>query len=127
MKENGELGIEPRSSFEASQPEQDLILKTWKGKGMTVLRFDNPDRITVLDSQEGRALVLREEEARKQLVDRVEINTPDPYLNTLGANLVAAADGPLGRAYMASWMHWLAYSIRRLESRVSGGCPGLER
>jgi hypothetical protein len=93
MKENGELGIEPRSSFEASQPEQDLILKTWKGKGMTVLRFDNPDRITVLDSQEGRALVLREEEARKQLVDRLEINTPDPYLNTLGANLVAAADG----------------------------------
>lgn len=93
MKENGELGIEPRSSFEVSRPEQGLILRTWKGEGMTVLRFDNPDRITVLDSQEGRTLVLREEEARKQLVDRVEINTPDPYLNTLGANLVAAADG----------------------------------
>ena len=71
MKQNGELGIEPRSSFEASAPEQNLSVKNWNGEGTTVLRFDSPDRLTVLRGQEGQKLVLKEEEARKQLVDRL--------------------------------------------------------
>ncbi len=33
------------------------------------------------------------EKARTELVNRVKINTPDPYLNTLGGSLAAAADG----------------------------------
>jgi hypothetical protein len=93
MKQNGELGIEPRSSFEASCPEQDLRTKTWNGGGTTYLRLTHPDHLTVLGVVDGKALAVREENARRQLVDRVVFNTPDPYLNTLGANLLAAADG----------------------------------
>ena len=32
------------------------------------------------------------ERARRQLADRVEVNTPDPYINTLGGALAIAAD-----------------------------------
>ncbi len=33
------------------------------------------------------------EAARKSLVDRVKVNTPDPFINTLGGSLAIAADG----------------------------------
>lgn len=40
---------------------------------------------------EGRRLYAKAEEARKALVSQLEIVTPDPYMNTLGGALMAAA------------------------------------
>lgn len=46
---------------------------------------------TVVLTTPARAFTAAEDK-RKQLVDRVTINTPDPYLNTLGGALAIAAD-----------------------------------
>ena len=47
------------------------------------------------------------EAAMKELAGRIEFNTPDPYINTLGSALVVAADGDWdGQAWLPGCIHW---------------------
>ena len=89
MTRDGDYGLEPRSSFEAvGQPLQTL---TWVNDSDTYVTL-TADRILMVDTL-GQQHFDAEEEIRQGIISRLEIQTPDPYINTLGASLAAAADG----------------------------------
>ena len=91
MTREGDYGLEPRSSYEGvGLPLQTL---TWvcDSDSDTYLLL-TPDRQLVIDTL-GEQHYQQEEATRQELISRLRINTPDPYINTLGANLAAAADG----------------------------------
>lgn len=96
---DGDLGMDPRENFEPSEGETDLQTAEWNANGETYFVYTHDGgagELSVLDAADGRPLFNKEEAARQELVTRVEINTPDPFLNTLGANMMAAADGIWG-------------------------------
>jgi len=90
MTRDGDYGLEPRSSFEAADvpPLQEL---TWSCDSDIYLWL-TADRQLLIDTL-GLAHYTAQEQMRQQLISNLRINTPDPYINTLGANLAAAADG----------------------------------
>src|SRR5690606_38185894 len=53
-----------------------------------------PDLVGNIDKYESLSKAFDDaEKARQKLVNRVKINTPDPFINTLGGALAVAADG----------------------------------
>jgi hypothetical protein len=102
MMRDGDYGLEPRSSFEASADEIGLSTLEWNAAGESYLTFEDNERITCLTAKVGRPLFDKEEQARQKVVGGLEIDTPDPFINTLGDNLTAAADGLWDGI---SWLH----------------------
>lgn len=90
---DGDLGTDPREIFEPSEGEEDLVELEWDASGTSYCLYEDNSRLSIPDSDSGKAIFDREEAARQALVSQVEINTPDPFFNTIGANLMAAADG----------------------------------
>ena len=98
MTRDGDYGLEPRSSFEGvGDPLQTVC---WLAKGDTYLLL-TPDRELRTDN-DGAQRMAQEEQTRQQLLSRLQIDTPDPYINTLGASLAAAADGLWDGS---TWLH----------------------
>lgn len=92
LNRNGDMGADPPGCFEAPEhPEQLKQYDLPLGKEAYLILEDLDLRIPALT--EGRRLYDKSEKARVDLVSRVRFNTPDPYINTLGGTLVAAADG----------------------------------
>ncbi len=89
MVRDGDYGLEPRSSFEGKGQPMQLLTWTCDSDSYILL---TPD-IQLVDDTLGARHFEEEELARQSLISHLRINTPDPYINTLGANLVAAADG----------------------------------
>ena len=89
MTRDGDYGLEPRSSYEGvGLPLQTL---TWVNDSDTYIAL-TADRTLMVDTL-GEAHFAKEEEIRQGIISRLQIHTPDPYINTLGASLAAAADG----------------------------------
>ncbi len=89
MTREGDYGLEPRSSYEASGPALQEL--KWTCDSDTYIHL-TPSLQLVVDPM-GKERFEKEEAARQEIVGRLKINTPDPFINTLGANLAAAADG----------------------------------
>ena len=89
---DGDLGMDPRENFDPAPDEAGLTILKWNAGTESYCFYRHPEGIFTADA-EGRAEFDREESARQALVGQLEINTPDPFFNTIGANLVAAADG----------------------------------
>ena len=90
---DGDMGVDPREHFEPAEGEPDLTVLSWAAGPETYLYYEDNARLIVLDAAAGRPVFDKEEAARMELVSRVEINTPDPFFNTLGSAMMAAADG----------------------------------
>jgi hypothetical protein len=89
MTRDGDYGLEPRSSFEgAGLPLQTL---TWTNDSDTYIVL-TPEGQLIADTL-GAQRYAMEDSIRLSVISRLQIHTPDPYINTLGANLAAAADG----------------------------------
>lgn len=59
------------------------------------------------DAHDASELFEELETAMKELAGRIEFNTPDPYINTLGSALVMAADGDWdGKAWLPGCIDW---------------------
>ena len=93
MSREGDLGLEPRSSYEASADEKGLQTITWDGEGCSYLWLLNNEQLVVPYTEDGTKRMVREQKLLRDLTSIVEFTTPNPFINTLGANLVAAADG----------------------------------
>ena len=89
----GDMGVDPRELFDPAPGEPELTVLSWEAAPESYLLYEDNARLSVLDAEAGRPIFEKEEAARQELMGRVEINTPDPFFNTLGASLVAAADG----------------------------------
>ena len=91
MSRDGDYGIEPRSSYEAKSGEAPLQQLTCVCDSDLYILL-TPD--LRLEADTLGALHFEEEDSvRQQLVSCLQINTPDPFINTLGSCLAAAADG----------------------------------
>ena len=108
MSREGDLGMEPRDSYEAASNEsglQTLQLMLSSHNGKTVESFvwlaDN-ETIIAPDYPTGKERMAKELDALHTLTSTVQFTTPDPFINTLGSNLVAAADGLWDGT---SWLH----------------------
>ncbi len=88
-----DLGVNPPESLDPAPGEPDLLACSWNAAGQSYLLYEDNARLIPLDAASGRAVFDREEEARQELMGQVVIDTPDPFFNTLGSCLVAAADG----------------------------------
>lgn len=89
---DGDLGMDPRENFDPAEDEAGLTVLNWEAGSESYCLYRHPEGVSC-SGAEGRAAFDKEEAARQELVSRIEINTPDPFFNTIGANLVAAADG----------------------------------
>lgn len=93
LNRNGDMGADPADSFEASpflEPFSDHIVPLDNKVHYIVYRNKE---LLFPKIKEGRTLYDKAEEARSLLASQVEINTPDPYFNTLGGALAVAANG----------------------------------
>ena len=93
MLREGDLGLEPRSSYEPSADEKDLKTVSWDGNGYSCLGLVDNKELYVPYPDDGNKRMVRERKLLRDMTSSVEFTTPNPFINTLGANLVAAADG----------------------------------
>ncbi len=104
---DGDLGMDPRENFDPSTDEAGLQTLEWAAGEESYFIYHHKDVLESASAEQGRPLFDREEGARKELVSLVEINTPDPFFNTIGANLVAAADGTWdGETFLHGAIGW---------------------
>ncbi len=92
MQRNGDLGLEPRESFDPTEQEDSLRILSWKGVNFSYLLLSNAVTLSVPSKEEGDRIFLLNEKERLLLTQRLSFSTPDPYINTLAPNLCAAAD-----------------------------------
>ena len=105
LSRNGDLGADPRDAFEA---DGKTPVQQWSQT------FDEEcyvccDGITTnkTDDREASEHFEELETAMHELAARVEFNTPDPYVNTLGGALVIAADGDWdGKTWLHGCVGW---------------------
>ena len=102
MSREGDLGLEPRSSYEPSADEKDLQTISWDANGYSYLWLLDNKKLVVPYPDDGTKRMVRELKDLHELTSAVEFTTPNPFINTLGANLVAAADGLWDGE---SWLH----------------------
>lgn len=107
MSRDGDLGVDPRENFDPSEDEKDLVTLEWKADDSSYLVYEHNTRIYTLPAAEGSKMFAKETAACEKLMCQVEINTPDPFFNTIGASLMAAADGIYdGTAFMHGAVGW---------------------
>ena len=105
MHREGDLGMEPRESYDpmpgASVEDKTILIKRNIGKACFVV--ENAGEI-LCDAGNGEASMAfkREKKATEQLTSILHIETPDQYINTLDANLVAASNGLWDGS---TWLH----------------------
>ena len=98
LSRNGDLGADPKDAFEPG----DIVQQS--SQAFEDECYVGCDAVTMnaVDGRDGSDRFEEMEEAMRQLAGRVEFNTPDPYVNTLGGALVVAADGDWDGT---TWLH----------------------
>lgn len=92
LHRNGDMGADPPGCFEAPEHPKQLQAYSYALRGTSYLVLENLN-VHFASQAEGQALFERAEVWRQSVSARLQINTPDPYLNTLGGTLAVAADG----------------------------------
>ena len=101
---NGDLGVDPPGVFEAAgEPLQRLGLTL-----ETELFFEvDLDTLRMVDTEEGQQTLDRARQYFTALAERIQFDTPDPYINTLGSALALAADGDWdGQTWLHGCIGW---------------------
>lgn len=94
LSRNGDMGADPPRSFDAPEhPQQLQTLDVPLAASQEVYVLVRDYALVIPSQEEGAALYAKSEQARTELTSRIRITTPDPYFNTLGGALAAAADG----------------------------------
>ena len=101
LHRNGDLGVDAADAFEADGKEPVQLLTATIGDDFCYVCADG-QTLKLLSAEMGERLFEDDEAAMKQLAGRIEFNTPDPYINTLGGALVVAADGDWDGE---TWLH----------------------
>ena len=101
LHRNGDLGVDAADAFEADGKKPVQMLTGTIGEDDCYVCADG-QTLKLLSAQLGERLFEEDEQAMKQLAGRIEFNTPDPYINTLGGALVVAADGDWDGE---TWLH----------------------
>ena len=107
LHRNGDIGADKPGVFEASSKRENLVTREWKGGHETYFVIDSINQVTEITEEEGRALFLKAVMHNGQLTSRLQFQTPDPYINTLGGALMLAADGDWdGQTWLHGCIGW---------------------
>ena len=104
LQRNGDIGADAPGVLEAA----DVLLQqeemTLDGECYLEMKVDT---LLAVDKMRGKEDFLRTVADLKELASRVQFNTPDPYINTLGGALVLAADGDCdGQTWLHGCVGW---------------------
>lgn len=90
----GEMGrMEKPGGFEASPTQNRLSVVKVPLKGQPVCVSLENNALVTAPQKSLLLLFSRQETVRKGMASQVEFNTPDAFINTIGGNMVMAADG----------------------------------
>ena len=107
LKRNGDLGVDDRDSFEPAPGDAGLKQGecTWACNfAHLVIRLDEVLPVSDVSAYEIYSDAVA---YNRRLASRIEFNTPDPYINTLGGALVMAADGDWdGQTWLHGCIGW---------------------
>ena len=107
LKRNGDLGVDARESFDPAPGDAGLKQGecTWACNfAHLVMRVDEVLSVSDVSAYEIYSDAVA---YNRRLASRIEFNTPDPYINTLGGALVMAADGDWdGQTWLHGCIGW---------------------
>lgn len=94
----GDLNADPRDGFDPDAEESDKMTAEWKvGDGISyavvAVGADGKYSLSTPVGAAAQALFDKAMDHHRWLASQIVFDTPDPYINTLGAALMAAADG----------------------------------
>ena len=101
MQRDGDLGIDPREYFELSPDCKDPEIIEWTAAPVTYCYYENNSVMHILDAEAGAPVYDKENSDFEKMANMLEFTTPDPFINTIGSNLVAAANG----LWEGTWLH----------------------
>ena len=106
LHRNGDIGADKPGCLEAAgDPVQTLEIPF--GKGHTAYLEVQLDQLLQVEAEEGRRDYQQARSHYRQLASRIQFQTPDPYINTLGGALVLAADGDWdGQTWLHGCIGW---------------------
>lgn len=104
IQRSGDIGADPADCFAPDPEKRDLSTCSVSfGKSGKPLYIEYIDRsVTAADPKRLAAVYKKAQADREALTNRLVINTPDPYFNTLGSSLTVAADGIWDGS---TWLH----------------------
>ncbi len=107
MQRNGDIGADKPGVFEAAIGEPNLVMHEWQGGGETWFVIDNINQMGRYSDEEARALFMNAVEHNRQVANRIEFKTPNPYINALAPALAFAADGDWdGQTWLHGCIGW---------------------
>lgn len=95
ISRSGDIGVDPKDCFAADPYKAPLNSCSFEiGGKKTVKYLEYHDRVLSAESPGGLAVYYKKTMAcRDSIMNRLVVDTPDPYINTLGSTLIAAGDG----------------------------------
>ena len=107
LSRNGDIGADKPGCFEASSKKRNISGCKWNGGRETYFVIDSINQITPVSDEQGRQLFMKAVMHNGALQSRIEFNTPDAYINTLGSALTFAADGDWdGQTWLHGCIGW---------------------
>ena len=106
LNRNGDMGVDKPGCLEAAgDPLQTVEISF--GKSHIAYLEVLLDQLRPLEVEEGRHAFQQARNHYRQLASRIQFQTPDPYINTLGGALVLAADGDWdGQTWLHGCIGW---------------------
>lgn len=109
MNRSGDLGADPANIFDAMPGSESLSECSVNIGGRKAVKYIGYlDRQLSSEPQNSlKAIFIKADADMKSVTSRLKIETPDPYINTLDANLMAAGDGIWdGDTYLHGAIGW---------------------
>ncbi len=106
LRRNGDIGADPPGCFAPAASDAGLKTAEWNAQGESYFTMAGSE-IGSAGQDEAARLFSATMERNRAMASRVEFNTPDPFINTLGGALVIAADGDWdGKTWLHGCVGW---------------------
>ena len=106
LNRNGDIGADKPGCLEPAGEVLQTVEASF-GVGVTCYLAVELDQVVLLDETLGREAYQRARNHYRQLAGRIQFQTPDPYINTLGGALTLAADGDWdGQTWLHGCIGW---------------------
>ena len=106
LHRNGDIGADKPGCLEAAGEPLQTVDASF-GHAHALYMEVELDQVRQLEPDQGRAYYQQARRHYRQLASRIQFQTPDPYINTLGGALVLAADGDWdGQTWLHGCIGW---------------------
>ena len=108
LQRNGDIGVDPPGVFEPSSDGEVTVHAAIMGEDedQAFVVFKR-DKVVDMSYREAYGLFWSSVSYFRELSSRIQFDTPDPYINTLGGALVLAADGDWdGQTWLHGCVGW---------------------